>query len=104
MSDNISLSGVTMGITDTNIPSVEAYGNLPYSEPALNISKDELLYNTPGNKKDHMINKIPVNNAEYLKRENSITSGVMNNQDILGFESSNRERSTRTKEQVSLEE
>ena len=68
MSDNISLSGITMGITDT-----------------------------PGNKKDHMINKIPVNNSEYLKRENSITSGVMNNQDIVGFESSNRERSNREK-------
>ncbi|HCW52979.1 MAG TPA: hypothetical protein DG753_04400 [Clostridium sp.] len=102
MSDNINLSGVTVGLTDTNIPSVEAYGDVPYSAPALNISKDELLHNTKGNKNDNLLDGIPVNNVQ-PQSTNSITSHAKNSQDVLGFEYSNKERSSRTKEEVSKE-
>lgn len=96
------LSGLTMGITDTNIPSVEAYGDVPYSAPALNISKDELLHNTKGNKNDNLIDGIPINNVQ-IQSTNSITSHAKNSQDVLGFEYSNKERSSRTKKEVSKE-
>lgn len=99
-SGNFSLSGVTVGLTDSNIPSVKAYGDVPYSALALNLNKDELLHNTPGYKGDNMINKIPIHNLQE-ETSNSITSRVKNDQDILGFESSNAERSSRTKEEVS---
>lgn len=99
MSNNINLSGITIGLTDTNIPSVEAYGDVPYSAPALNISKDELLHNTKGNKNDNLIDGIPVNNIQ-SESTNSITSHTKNSQDILGFEDSNRERSSRTEQEL----
>ena len=98
----MNLSGVTMGLTDTNIPSVEAYGDVPYSAPALNISKDELLHNTKGNKNDNLIDGIPVHNVQ-PESTNSITSHAKNSQDIVGFEYSNKERSSRIKEDVSKE-
>lgn len=99
-SGNLSLSGITVGLTDSNIPSVKAYGDVPYSAPALNLNKDELLHNTPGYKHDNMINKIPIHNLQE-ETNNSITSRAKNDQDVLGFESSNAERRSRTKEQVS---
>lgn len=99
LGDSINLSGVTMGLTDTNIPSVEAYGDVPYSAPALNVSKNELLHNTKGNKKDNLINGIPVNN-NVQESTNSITSHMKNSQDVLGLESSNKKRSSRIKEDV----
>ena len=102
MSDSVNLSRVTMGLTDTNISSVEAYGDVPYSAPVLNISKDELLHNTKGNKNDNLIDGIPVNETE-SGGANSITSHAKNSQDVLGFEYSNKERSSRTKEEVSKE-
>ncbi|MDO5518221.1 MAG: hypothetical protein Q4F66_11750 [Clostridium sp.] len=95
----ISLSGVTVGLTDTNIPSVEAYGDVPYSAPALNVNKDELLHNTKGNKEDNLIDGIPVDNSKQ-ESTNSITSHMKNSQDVLGFESSNKERSSRTEKEI----
>lgn len=100
MGNNINLSSITVGLTDTNIPSVEANGDVPYSAPALNLTKDELLHNTKGNKSDNLIDGIPVHNINQ-KSTNSITSHMKNSQDVLGFEYSNKERSSRTKEQVS---
>ncbi len=70
-SSNLSLSGVTVGLTDSNIPSVNAYGDVPYSAPALNLNKDELLHNTPGYKYDNMINKIPIHNNIQEETTNS---------------------------------
>lgn len=101
MGNNISLSGVTVGLTDTNIKSVEAYGDVPYSAPALNVTTKDLVHNTKGNKKDNLINGIPVHNNPQEETSNSITSIVNNSQDVLGFESSNSERSSRTKENIS---
>lgn len=101
MGDSINLSGVTMGLTDTNIPSVEAYGDVPYSSPALNVDKEELLHNTKGNKKDNLINGIPVHNEVNNKTISSITSQSKDGRDILGFEYSNAERSHRKVENVS---
>ena len=49
-----------------------------------------------------MIDGIPVNETE-SGGANSITSHAKNSQDVLGFEYSNKERSSRTKEEVSKE-